>query len=638
VGVIKGDMSVMKKMLLVFSSLLLVYEIVCQEVVPVAPKSVEMWYEKAKDRNPDPAAPRQEPIVSFEGFRELLEKHIDKQKGFLMGSPWLGTKMNVSKTALRNDLKNELDDPFALKISINSGGMAYFWGDLHGDVAALAIALKKLKDDRVIDDAFAIIAPDTYFFFLGDMVDRGAYQTDLLSLIFILAAQNMGKVFLIRGNHEDLIMNNSFGFINQLKRLYGYYDPSKILPKNNPIFFTISLLYNLMPDVAFVGCNNNYLQCCHGGLEILYNPKELLAQSEKLEYQLIKKPITFDDNPFLKNTIDFDASKHLGIHTSALGHFSGKSFKLAEPFTKSELGFLWGDFNNDSSNNYATYHEPNRGLFSGKIFTQKVLNYYSSDTIRVRGIMRAHQHNPTLPGIFTQANTGVYPMWEGSVITNLSTSIFRGVNAFNRITFFDDYDLWHLTNYSGKGDAITTIKDNLLKDWKNNYEPPVEEKIAEKVIEKPQPTINIQEKNAGLFAKISDEVEKQDPTYQDIEKWLKQIEKGSQVINRVQYARAQELLKILDSLLKGLEYFKKSDYTLAESEFAFLLEEDLFKYKARELYAKSVIAGEMEDFYAGVINILQGTRTDESASLYDQTTAESLEKQLRNLMQPKEEI
>ena len=32
--------------------------------------------------------------------------------------------------------------------------------------------------------------------------------------------------------------------------------------------------------MLFLGCGNNYVQCCHGGLECRYNPKDFLNAPE----------------------------------------------------------------------------------------------------------------------------------------------------------------------------------------------------------------------------------------------------------------------------------------------------------------------------------------------------------------------
>ncbi|MBY0109760.1 MAG: metallophosphoesterase [Candidatus Babeliaceae bacterium] len=607
----------MKKLIVLFSAFFLISKLYSLEE-PLAKSaefnsnSVDSWDNNALDRNPK--VPSSAPLVKYGVFKDLLEKYLHEHKKFLNNSAWLGEKIESGNPELKNGLKAEIDQPFALKLAIPSGGSAYFWGDLHGDVQALAVCLKILKDNEVINDSFQIIQPDTYFFFLGDMVDRGEHQIDMLSLILIFAMKNIGKVFLIRGNHEDLVYRNIYGFHNQLEALYKKENQNEIFSKNDPIYNTISLFYNLMPDVSFVGCNKNYFQCCHGGIEIRYNPKELLAQSETLQYQLIKK--TNSNNELLKRLIsDSDLIKKFNIDGSAHEFFFNNFKNSRNPFLKVDLGFLWGDFNNNSLNNYNTYYKPNRNLFAGKDFTHEVLKYYSSQAVHVRGIMRAHQHNSSLPGIFSPNNSGIYPIWNNSVITNLSTSQFTGVIAFNKITFFDQYSDWRLTNFSTKNKNDIEEREDLLESWRNNE--------FEKTI--PQT-------NPELLTEIKNEIVKQSPNYEHIKKWFREIKEDPLNKNDISYKTAQQYIEPFNKFMDALRNFYQKNYALAEEDFKDLVYAPFVKFKARQYYARTVLKGEMQSDYDDALNFLHDTLYDKSTGKADSDIANELLEEFRNLM------
>ncbi len=608
----------MKKLIVFFSAFFLISKLYALEE-PLAKSaqfdsnSVDSWDNNAFDRNPKVAS--RAPLIDYRIFKDLLEKYLQEQQKFLNDSPWLGEKIESENPELKNGLKAEIDQPFALKIAIPSGGSAYFWGDLHGDVQALAICLKILKDNEIINDSFQIIQPDTYFFFLGDMVDRGEHQIDMLSLVLLFAMKNMGKVFLIRGNHEDLVYRDLYGFHNQLETLYKKENQNEIFSKNDPIYKSISLFYNLMPDVAFVGCNGNYLQCCHGGIEIRYNPKELLAQPEGLQYQLIKK--TDSNNELLKRIIsDADQIKKLNIDASAHEFFFNNFKTFKNPFIKVDLGFLWGDFNNNQLDGYNTYYNPQRNLFAGKDFTREVLKYYSSETVHVRGIMRAHQHNYSLPGILSPNNSGIYPIWNNSVITNLSTSQFTGVIAFNKITFFDRYGDWRLTNFSTKNKNDIEEKEELLEKWSNN------EKFEK----------NISEYNAELLGKIKAEIVKQSPNYEHIKKWFKEITEDPLNKDDNNYKTAQQYVEKFNKFIQALKNFYQKNYVLAGENFKNLVDEPLVKFKAREYYARTVLNSQMQTNYDDALNFLHDTLYDPSAGKADNDIADDLLEKFRNLM------
>mmetsp|Transcript_61309 Transcript_61309/g.97085 ORF Transcript_61309/g.97085 Transcript_61309/m.97085 type:complete len:736 (+) Transcript_61309:92-2299(+) len=77
------------------------------------------------------------------------------------------------------------------------------FGDLHG----------QLRDLLLYFHAFGMPGRDeTTFVFNGDFVDRGQHQLETVGLLLALKVLYPEKVFLIRGNHEDRLMNEKYGF------------------------------------------------------------------------------------------------------------------------------------------------------------------------------------------------------------------------------------------------------------------------------------------------------------------------------------------------------------------------------------------------------------------------------------------
>ena len=67
-----------------------------------------------------------------------------------------------------------------------------------------------------------------------------------------------------------------YGFADEVKRKFG--------SKHDEFLKSIARVYDLMPVVIYVGCENNYLQCCHGGMEPGYDPSELLDSDKELQF------------------------------------------------------------------------------------------------------------------------------------------------------------------------------------------------------------------------------------------------------------------------------------------------------------------------------------------------------------------
>ena len=85
------------------------------------------------------------------------------------------------------------------------------FGDVHGDLAALANFLKTAK---VLDDTFNWCGGDTLLVQVGDVLDRGDHELACFYLLCRLSKQAQeagGGVLLLHGNHEAL---NAVGLFN----------------------------------------------------------------------------------------------------------------------------------------------------------------------------------------------------------------------------------------------------------------------------------------------------------------------------------------------------------------------------------------------------------------------------------------
>ena len=60
--------------------------------------------------------------------------------------------------------------------------------------------------------------PNTYMVFLGDYTDRGNYGIEVLYTMLRLKLANPEQVFMARGNHEDIQMIASYGFLAECQK------------------------------------------------------------------------------------------------------------------------------------------------------------------------------------------------------------------------------------------------------------------------------------------------------------------------------------------------------------------------------------------------------------------------------------
>lgn len=79
-------------------------------------------------------------------------------------------------------------------------------GDVHGCYYALNAMLKKLQPDPDLDRLI----------FLGDLFDRGPCSWEVFNLVRELAVSFRERFILLRGNHEDYLLDRSLTFSKRL--------------------------------------------------------------------------------------------------------------------------------------------------------------------------------------------------------------------------------------------------------------------------------------------------------------------------------------------------------------------------------------------------------------------------------------
>lgn len=136
-------------------------------------------------------------------------------------------------------------------------------GDIHGHLLDLYRILKLFG-----------LPPTTNYLFLGDLIDRGPFSLETVTLVFCLKVLYPKNVFLIRGNHEFEKTAMFGGFFQELSSTY----------MNSSIFGSFISAFNEMPLAALCGP----ILCVHAGICPVLNS---LSQIES-----IKRPIPTSDD------------------------------------------------------------------------------------------------------------------------------------------------------------------------------------------------------------------------------------------------------------------------------------------------------------------------------------------------------
>eukprot|EP01127_Copromyxa_protea_P016604 TRINITY_DN4955_c0_g1_i2.p1 TRINITY_DN4955_c0_g1~~TRINITY_DN4955_c0_g1_i2.p1 ORF type:complete len:351 (+),score=52.87 TRINITY_DN4955_c0_g1_i2:139-1191(+) len=142
-------------------------------------------------------------------------------------------------------------------------------GDIHGSFGDLLHALD--RKDHITENSTSLEdtspeenesekTPDVIStLFLGDLVDRGANSIECLAYVLALKLVSPKTTFLIRGNHEDMGINESYGFCSEIKATYG--DSDRF------VFSALSKLWSGLPVAAVIEDRvGNRHFCAHGGI------------------------------------------------------------------------------------------------------------------------------------------------------------------------------------------------------------------------------------------------------------------------------------------------------------------------------------------------------------------------------------
>lgn len=283
--------------------------------------------------------------------------------------------------------------PYAQKLVVTLGSEIAFHGDLHGDIHSICEYIKDLSTKGYLDpkDPFKIMKDNFYMVFLGDYTDRGNYGIEVLYTILRLKIANPDKVFMVRGNHEDSMLNQRYGFADELYKKF---------PNHTDLPTTIYGLYNLLPVVLYFGSGEptslNFLQCCHGGIELGYLPKNLFEHQKNVAFEWLS---SLDRGNNLKTLLinkfgtSPAANALINEHMNKVSDACNRQTQTIKHYGPQDLGFIWNDFIAPKGY-YLENSARGVGIVEhGDQLTEIILKGTVFNNHRLQGILRAHQHN-----------------------------------------------------------------------------------------------------------------------------------------------------------------------------------------------------------------------------------------------------
>lgn len=209
---------------------------------------------------------------------------------------------------------------------------AKVFGDIHGQYSDL-MRFFDLWGAPCNPEEGKMNMEDNYnYVFLGDYVDRGSHSLETICLLLALKVKFPNKIVLLRGNHEDRWINQSFGFFDECEnRLQENPD----LPES--VFNKINVLFEFFP----LGCViQDLILCLHGGIG---SSLKKLEQIENIQRPL--EVVHEVQTPLEKLVVDIlwsdptDSDSDLGIQANQVRdpHGTGNIVKFGPDVVKDFL-------------------------------------------------------------------------------------------------------------------------------------------------------------------------------------------------------------------------------------------------------------------------------------------------------------
>ena len=152
------------------------------------------------------------------------------------------------------------------------------FGNIHGaynDLMRYFESFGNPSDDNQMGDINVM-----QYIFLGDFCDRGLYSLEVILLLFALKIKYPDFIYLIRGHHEDIFINEKYGLGDECRdRL------SDNIQNPLSIFSNINKVFDCLPFGVLV--DNNILMV-HGGIGSSINTLD--------DIENIKRPISVEHN------------------------------------------------------------------------------------------------------------------------------------------------------------------------------------------------------------------------------------------------------------------------------------------------------------------------------------------------------
>ena len=188
--------------------------------------------------------------ITFKKLPEFIDKH--KSKDSAHRNPPFDDRLFIS-VLIRAAAENLKSNKSKEIQSLNNITSAIIVGDIHGDLPSLFIIFHKCIETLKS-------YPNTCIIFLGDYVDRGIGNMDVIFILACLKMKFPNRIFLLRGNHE--ISSSFWEYINP----YGRNMLSNLIERTTNPYDTYMAYSIFISSLSLITILNQKTVCVHGGI------------------------------------------------------------------------------------------------------------------------------------------------------------------------------------------------------------------------------------------------------------------------------------------------------------------------------------------------------------------------------------
>ena len=157
------------------------------------------------------------------------------------------------------------------KIELPPSSKLYIRGDMHSNLASLFPDLEMFRQMGLLDQENRC-HPSFKMVFLGDYLERGANDIELMTVLLRLRMINPSSVFLLRGNHEDVEFQTRSKTAAEAAWIKNHTQEFSACYKSFPITLCIGVSSDTNPER-----DRQYVYCSHGSVSVKIDLSPLLS-------------------------------------------------------------------------------------------------------------------------------------------------------------------------------------------------------------------------------------------------------------------------------------------------------------------------------------------------------------------------